>query len=1226
MAAPQGFYRQPTLYGDTVVFLSQGDLWRAPVQGGTALRLTSHAGQESNPVLLPDGRTLAYVGHRDGTGDIYTQPVDGGEPTRHTWLASNQLRLWGSDAQGALLLTAPAVDGRPVTQAFRLTGERLEALPIADASDLAASLDGKQWIFTRNGLRGDNAKGYRGGAVASLWHMDQAGGAEARALMGTDFPVANNKRPMPYRDAQGRERIAFLSDRDGIFNVWSVAADGSDARQHTRWREFDVRWASIQGSQVVFARGADLHRIDLNAPATAQPTNPPALAVTLLGDQSQSAGTRWVKRPQEFLTEVGISPDGERALIGVRGRLASQGTQGLRRAVLQQADGSRCREANFSPNGKWVYALCDFSGEVEVWQLDALGGAARKQLTHDSQVLRTRLKVSPDGRYLAHADLSGALALTDLKAEGGPRTLVIDQATRDDISTLAWHPDSQALAYAKAGANAGSRTQIWLYALADKKAHALTTARYDSTDPVFSPDGQWLYFSSRRHFATQHGESVWADRNMGPAFEPGIKVYALALQAGLVHPTEAKNELTAHDKPKADTGTKGDRDDSETKGGNDTKDAKDAKDAKESKDLKDSNDPKETKSTKDTSSIKSKLPKMLLDGLADRLYELPLPAGTYRDLRVDAKRLWWLEAENADSVAALRSIALERGANAETHSEKVRHFELSGNGKQLLLQREPNKGATPELLIVDAAPKLPSDLSKSTVRWSDWNVDVNPRQEWQQLFDDAWRLSRDHFYDARLQGVDWNASRARHAALLPRVGDRLELAELMAQMTSDLNLLHSQIAPGDLPPLAEDAPALAGLGAQLEPHAKGARIVRIYRTDAELVSERGPLQAPHMDVREGDVITAINGRAVVWPKAATLLQGEAGKQVRLEVQRGASAPRSFIVTAVDARRDSALRYQDWRLGRMAAVDKASNGRIGYLHLRAMGRDDIADFAKDFYAQLDKEALIVDVRFNNGGNIDSWILEKLLRRAWEWWQPRHPSAELGGAGYPNMQGSFNGPLAALINENTYSDGETFAEGFKRLKLGPVIGKTTSGAGVFLSDRNRLMDRGIVRAAESAQLDADGKMLVEGKGVTPDLEVDNPPRATAAGGDAQLDAAVATLISALPTSPPQRRTPTVGANRPTLDGYQEGVVKSLNSNTAAQITFTNGSGQEAKVYWLDFDGHRVLYKVLTAGESYDQQTYLTHPWIVTDARGIAWHIYFASAQPRTINIVSPVAKKS
>lgn len=1090
-AAPQGFYRQPALQGDTLVFLSQGDLWRVPASGGPALRLTSHAGQETSPVLLADGKTLAYVGQRDGAGDVYTQPLDGGEPVRRTWLASAALRLWGSDANGALLLTAPALDGRPVNQPFRLAGNQLQPLPVADASDAAFSLDGQRLLFTRHGLRGDNAKGYRGGALAGLWAMDLAGTAEARPLLAANFPRANNKRPLPYRDAQGRERIAFLSDRDGIFNVWSVAADGSDAQQHTRFREFDVRAASVSGSQLVLARGADLHRIDLNAPAAASA----ALPITLLGDQNAAAGTRWIKRPQDFLTEVALSPNGERALLDVRGRLATQGSLAQRRAVLQQPEGSRCRSATFSADGKQVYALCDFSGEVEVWQLDALGGAARQPITRDASVLRTGLRASPDGRHLAHTDLSGALYLTDLKAAGGPRTTLIDRAVQGGVDALRWHPDGQALAYTKAGGRGSARSQVWLVSLADGQPRALTAERFDSGAPSFSPDGQWLYFASRRHFATQPGASVWADRNMGPAFEPGIKLYALALQPGLTHPLEPKNELSEPAaKPEPAKGPK------------------DAKDAKEAP-------PKPAKPV---------LPRIALDGLSERLVELPLPAGRYRDLALDAKRLWWLEGEGA---ATLRSVALEPGAVAETHSEKLRRYELAANGKQLLIQRDVPAGAAPspaaELLIVEATPKPPADPSKFAVRWADWQVAVTPRQEWQQLFDEAWRFSRDYFYDANLHGVDWKASRTRHAALLPRVGDRAELAELMGEMSSDLNLLHSQIAVGDLPAQAEEAPALAGLGAHLEAHPLGARIARLYRGDPELVSERGPLMAPGLEVREGDVITAINGRAVAWPQAAALLQGEAGKQVRLEIRRGDAAPRAVIVTAVDGRREATLHYQDWRTRRQAAVDQASQGRVGYLHLRAMGPADVADFAKDFYAQLDKEALIIDVRFNNGGNIDSWVLEKLLRRAWTWFQPRHPGPAQGASSYPNMQGAFSGPVAVLVNENTYSDGETFAEGFKRLKLGPVIGKTTSGAGVWLSDRNRLADNGLVRAAEIAQMDAEGRLLVEGQGVVPDIEVDNPPRATARGADAQLDAAVATVLKGLPAQTPQPRTPRVAA---------------------------------------------------------------------------------------------------
>lgn len=1067
-AAPQGFYRQPAVAGDTLVFVSQGDLWKAASSGGAAQRLSSHGGQEAWPVLLPDGKTVAFVAQIDGAGDVYTMPLAGGAPQRRSWIGSAAVRVWGADAQGRLLITAPALDGRPQMQPFRIDGTALEALPVADASD--AALDGSSLYFTRQGLRGDHAKNYRGGAMAQLWVMDLAGNAEAKPLI--PGPKANDRQPMPYRDAAGKARVAFLSDRDGFVNLWSVAADGSDLRQHSAWKDFDLRHASLSGRTVIASRGADLVRIALDA---ANPT-PVALPLTLAGDHGAVA-TRWIKRPQDFLGKVALAPNGERVALEVRGRLATQGTQALRRAQLQQGEtASRCREPAFSADSKSVFAFCDFSGEMEVWQLDALGTAAPTRITTDGKLRRLQLSVSPDGRHLAHTDLGGTLYLTDLKAEGGPKTRVVDKtARRGGYEDLVWHPDGQALAYAAAVDQPAFRSQLWLHHLADGKSVPLTSDRYDSGSPAFSPDGQWLYFASRRHFQLQPGSSVWADRNMGPSFEPGEKLYAIALQAGLRLPTSSKDELPAAPRAEAKP------------------------------------DPKAAKPED------KKLPRIQLDGIASRLHEVPVPAGRVRSLQTDGKRLWWLDGPGP---ATLRTLALEPGANPETHSERVRDVELSGHGKTLLIRRDGAPGSAPELLLVDAGAKLPADLSKASVRWSDWQIPVQPREEWRQMFLDAWRLQRDHFYDPGLHGIDWKASLDRHLPLLERVGDRVELAELMGQMVSDLSLLHSQVSAGDLPPLAEAPPPVAGLGAQLVPHPQGARIARLYRVDAELVGERGPLQQPGMDVAEGDVITAINGRALQWPQGSSLLQGEAGKQLRLSLRKADGRMQELIVTPHEAMRETQLRYQDWRTRRAEAVAKASGGRIGYLHLRAMGPADIADFAREFYAQLDKEALILDVRFNNGGNIDSWVLERLLRRAWAWWQPRHPA---GAPTYPNMQHSFSGPLAMLINEQSYSDGETIAEGFKRLKLGTVIGKTTSGAGVWLSDTNRLIDNGIMRAAETGQIGIEGDWLVEGRGVTPDLVVDNPPRASSQGQDAQLDAAITHLLKALPAQAPSQRGP-------------------------------------------------------------------------------------------------------
>jgi tricorn protease len=343
------------------------------------------------------------------------------------------------------------------------------------------------------------------------------------------------------------------------------------------------------------------------------------------------------------------------------------------------------------------------------------------------------------------------------------------------------------------------------------------------------------------------------------------------------------------------------------------------------------------------------------------------------------------------------------------------------------------------------------------------------------------------------------------------VADRGDLDDLLAQMMGELGALHSQIVTGDVR-RAEDAADTAGLGARFERVDGGWKVTHVYRTEAELPTERGPLQAPDTDVRVDDVIVAINGRPTDDARdLSDLLRNRAGQQVLLDVRRGSSAPRRVIVTAVDARREEALRYGDWVQAARQKVERAGAGSIGYIHLFAMGPNDIATFVREFYGQYDRDGLIIDVRRNRGGNIDSWIIEKLLRRAWAFW------ARPSGLPYTNMQQTFRGHLAVLTDELTYSDGETFAAGVKSLKLGPLIGTRTAGAGVWLSDGNPLVDGGRARVAEFPQYGMDGQWLVEGIGVEPDIVVENAPHATFNGQDAQLDAAIGWLRRKLETDP-------------------------------------------------------------------------------------------------------------
>jgi tricorn protease len=1080
-AGTSGFYRQPALQGEHIYFVAEGDLWRTPAQGGDAQRLTTHPGQESQPAVSPDGRWLAFTGQYDGGTEIYLMPVAGGSPRRLTWEGGG-MRIWGFSAAGEVVYTS--LDARPGAQLFALdakTGQRRQ-LPVAQASDGAISADGKTLYFSRSGLRGDNARQYRGGALSRLWMLDLSGTAEARPLLAEGN---NDKRPMPYR-AGGQERVAFLSDRDGTVNVWSVDAHGGDLRQHTRHKGWDIRHASVDGSRVAYALGADLYTADL-----VQGGEPRQLAVALGGDFDQTR-ERWVKKPQDYLTDTAFAPNGERVLLAARGHLATQGVQQLRRAELPQPADGRCRQAEFSSDSKNVFATCDFSGETEIWRFAANGTGKPEQLTRGATTQRRDLMPSPDGRWLAHTDKEGHVWLTDLKTKA---TRQVGRGTYSDAPVLqGWSADGRALAWIVSLSH-GDRSQLQVHQVAENRTHTLTSDRFDVSSAAFSPDGQWLYFASARNFATTGNPSPWGDRNTGPFFGFRSKLYALALQPGLRSPFTPKDELETPSEKKADEQRTEDRKATEK---NPTERKPDGKDEKDKK-----------------AEEKKGKPAIVFDGLAERLYELPVPAGSYRALRVDGKRLWFLD-QDLERKTHLKSIAIDnQGGAPETLASDVRAYDLSADGKKLMLVRNQGQGA-PEVLIVEAAPKLPTDLSKSQVRWSDWQIATQPRAEWKQMFADAWRMHRDHFYDKDMHGVDWAAVRSKYEPLVDRVTDRFELAELMAQMVSELGALHSQVGPGDTRDAGE-VPGLAGLGGRFSKAADGWRIDAIYAHDKELPADAPPLAAAGLDLKVGDIITAINGRPTLEaPHMLELLRGQAGRQVLLDVRQAAGKTVQRIVTPVAQTRENQLRYNDWRVSRARAVEQAGQGRIGYVHLRAMGAADIADFVREFYAAGDRDGLIIDVRYNNGGNIDSWILEKLLRRAWAFWQPRSPS---GAAVYPNMQNAYRGHTVVLMNEDTYSDGETFAEGFKRLKLGPVIGRQSSGAGVWLSDGNRLIDNGIMRAAEFGQMAPDGRFLIEGVGVTPDIDVDNPPRATFLGQDAQLETAIAELKRRIAEQPVQ-----------------------------------------------------------------------------------------------------------
>lgn len=1077
--AENAYVRFPSVRADSVIFTAEGDLWKVGVNGGAAQRLTTHPGAETNAAISPDGKWIAYSATYEGAQEAYVMPVTGGVPKRLSF-ENSTVTVLGWTAQGEVLVTMQNQTG-PVAQAVIAAinpgNLHKQIFPITDANEAALDESGKTLYFTRLGAhtRGDNVKQYRGGALAQLWKFDLASKGEAVNLFAKD--KSNNRRPMLWKN-----RLYFLSDRDGAYNVYSANLDGGEVKALTRHREWEVRNPQLGDGKIAYQLGANLHVLDIAN------QNDKLVSVDLISDFDQSR-QRYIKNPLEYLTNVQLAAKDERLVFTARGQMSVAGISPQRRIDINLPNAARAREAVFSHDDRYVYAFVDSTGENEIWRFATNGSGKGEQLTKDGSTHRLNIFPSPDGKFLAHTDKRGRLWLLDLATR---TNVVIDDAGKQGYGNhgdIVWSADGKTIAITRANSSQG-REQIGLYDLDSKQLHFVTSDRYESESPVFSADGRWLYFLSNRNFQPGIG-APWGDRNMGTYFDKRTGIFALSLQAGNRFPFKPDDELSkaGNDKPAADK--------AEAK--TDNKDV--AKTGAEDK-----------KPEATAAATKKASTAIAYEGLAERLYEVPVPAGNYRQLEADDKRLYFLERDPVDrSRSSLKTLAIAKTSpQAEVFAANVRAYGLGKDKKRIYV----NIGTTGmgDFYITEAGAKAPGDLSKAKIKIDDWSFSANPRDEWKQMFTDAWRMHRDFLYDTKMRGVDWEKMRDKYAPLVDRVTDRAELNDVLGLMVSEVSSLHSQIRPGDVRRASPDG-APAGLGAVLSKVQDGYRIDHIYRSEPDLPSQRGPLDNPDLDIKAGDVITSINGKSVLDARdISDLLLNQADKQVLIQVKRGATAAKSMLVSPISMAKQANLRYSDWEQGLSKKVDQASKGKIGYLHLRAMGPADVASFARDFYANYNRDGLIIDVRRNNGGNIDSWIIEKLLRKAWAFW-----SSE-GNQPYANMQQTFRGHLVVLIDELTYSDGETFAAGIKSLNLGPLVGKRTAGAGVWLSDRNTLADNGMVRAAENAQFDVkDGRWLVEGVGVAPDIEVDNPPHASFKGEDKQLDAAINYLQKKLKEQP-------------------------------------------------------------------------------------------------------------
>ncbi len=1047
IAAPNGYYRFPSLHGETVVFTSEGDLWKVPVAGGTAQRLTSHAGMESHAAISPDGTTVAFTAQYEGPAEVYVMPLGGGQPKRLTWHGEGAfVASW--TPQGRILYSTKAYSTLPNDQLISLdptTGEEAP-LPLAQASDGVFEDTGKQLFFTRLPFQGSSTKRYKGGTAQTLWRYDEGG--EEAAPLTANF-AGTSKNPLWW---QGR--VYFVSDRSGISNLWSMKPDGADVQSLTEHKSLDAKSAKLDQGRIIYQHGADLRLFTIATKADV------AIPIALSTDLDQTR-ERWIKDPLSYLTSAHISPDGNRIVLTARGEVfVAPSEPGLRFVAVPRKEGVRLRNASFFPDAKSLLAQTDETGEIEFTRLPANGIGPAELLTQDGTVFRFPPVVSPDGKWIAWEDKNRQLWVRNLAAK---ETKLVASSLEDEFDDITWSPDNQWLAFATASAN--TYKQIKLFRAATGELMTVTSDRINSESPTFSPDGKWLYFLSERELRTLV-PSPWGPRQPEPHFTEVTRAYALALQKGLRSPFEPADEL----QPAA---------------------------------------PEPKKDEKKPDAQPAAIPAIDIEGLASRLIEVPIPAGNYRGLNATAKHLFYT-AKPVGFDAKPRLMRLDvsnKDPKPKVFAEDVKSWEISANAQRVLIR------IADKFHVVPVDGDAPAKLEK-TVPLGDWTFSLTPREEWRQVYVESWRMLRDYFYDPKMHGVDWPAVRKKYEPLIDRVSDRSELNDVLHEMAGELSALHIFVKGGDL--REGGAPIKpSSLGARLlkDVAAGGWRIDHIFQTDPDYPGELSPLIKHGVGTKEGDIILSINGQPTLGVEHPNqLLRQQAGRPVLLEVKSPAdAAPRSVLVKPLGSEAAQDLRYSEWEYSRRQAVEKLGEGKIGYVHLRAMGAENIVEWARDFYPVFNRQGLIIDVRHNRGGNIDSWILEKLMRKAWFYFSRRV------GNPYWNMQYAFRGHVVVLCNERTASDGEAFSEGFKRLGLGKVIGTRTWGGEIWLSAEKWLIDQGMCSAAESGVYGPEGTWLIEGHGVDPDITVDNTPRATFLGKDAQMEAAIKHLQELIAKDP-------------------------------------------------------------------------------------------------------------
>lgn len=1059
--------RDPALSDNGLAFVYAGDIWIAAPDGSNPVRLTSHPADERDPIFSPDGTKIAYTANYDGNADVFVIDVRGGEPQRLTWHPGDDTAVdWTPDGKGVAIVSARERRAGRSAQLYHVGLDGGLPQKMSEAEVFSGSYDESGRIFANVPWGSANAvltggvngwRGYRGGRAPSIQLIDFAAGTK------TDIP---GDRTSEFDPVWMDGMLYFLSDRwNTRSNIFRYDPATGEVAQITRESDWDIRDITANNGRIVYEAGGVFHALDVASGTTSR------LPITLVADlPARRPG--W-KQAGDQMTSAALSPSGARVAVTARGEVFTVPTdKGATRNISQSA-AVRDYTAIWSDDGTRLAYVTD-DGTAQVLMIEDQSGIEPVRRIPLSEKFHRLVAWGNEGRHILYA--TSNLTLHALDVASGTGWQIAQSPRRNGNFEATISPTGRWVAYTIRGAN--ENAALSLYDLANRRNHAVTSGFADIGSPQFSKDGKLLFFT-----ASTNAGSVYSGLDMTTQDRP----YRAALYAAVLE-ADGKSPLApilANEEPdKVD-------------------EAKD-KDAKNGKDKKGA-----------SASAKEPAPAVDPAGLERRIIALPVAEAAYASLATAKDgALFYIErvqpgvangpGSEQERARLMRFDFEER--KAEQVSEGVVAVSTDAKGEKLLLMK-----ADDSLVTADAGKKLePKPVSLAGVK-----MNVDPLAEWKQIFGDVWRMEKEYFYDPGLHGLDWAGVRAKFEPFLPYLGRREDLNELLVEMTGEMGVGHNYVGGGDVYDNSAAAPGL--LGADIAVENGRYRIKRIFTGEQWNPFVPAPLAAPGVDVKEGDYIIAVNGQMIgAGDNIYAALSGARGSQVALTVASTPDGPRRTS-TVEPVGNEGALRLWDWIEGNRKRVDDATNGRVAYVYMPNTAGAGFTFFNRMYFAQTDRQALILDERSNGGGQAANYIIDVLSRKWLAGWKDRE------GLTYATPGGGIYGPKVMLIDQYAGSGGDWMPYAFRESGLGTLIGTRTWGGLIGISANPALIDGGRLAVPNFRFYDTDGRFTIENEGVAPDIMVELDPIALDRGQDTQLEAAIGVVLQQLEAAPPPARTP-------------------------------------------------------------------------------------------------------